>query len=62
MKQYGFLSCNIANTDSSHEITKSMEQCTKLINAGTNECNAQRKVFDLADIMMGRKTVSSLLP
>ena len=36
--------------DSSHEITESIEQITELTNAGTNECNAQRKVFDLADI------------
>ena len=42
----------IANMDSSHEITESIEQYTEL----TNKSNAQRKVFDLADIMTGRKT------
>ena len=42
----------------SHDITESIEQYTKL----TNKCNAQRKVFDLVDIVMGRKTVSSSLP
>lgn len=42
----------------SHDITESIEQYTEL----TNKCNAQRKVFDLVNIVMGRKTVSSLLP
>ena len=42
----------------SHDITESIEQYTEL----TNKCNAQRKVFDLVNIVLGRKTVSSLLP
>lgn len=54
---YIFQDKTIANTDSSHKITESIEQCTEL----TSKCNAQRKVFDLADIVMERKLVFSLL-
>ena len=46
------------NTESGPEITESTEQCTGL----TNECNAQRKVFDLADIVRDERQYLPYFP
>ena len=53
LKLYGVFVCilgrnNIENTDSGHEITESIEQCSEW----KTGCNEKKKVFDLANIVI----------